>query len=229
MSETSIGVFASAASAARNGVRESRSRTRRTVRNIALVTAIRRGRDIAGSVLLLVLTLPVLLLVALLIKLDSPGPVLYRQDRVGLHGGVFILWKFRSMRMDAEAAGPCWAAERDPRVTRVGAVIRACRIDELPQLVNVLRGEMSLVGPRPERPHFTAQLARVIPRYDQRTSVLPGITGLAQVSYPYGASVEDARAKLDYDLHYIAKRGLLLDLRILVATARVVLFRIGAR
>ena len=229
MSETSIGVFASAAGGARNGVRESRSRTRRTVRNIALVTSIRRGRDIAGSVLLLVLTLPVLLLVALLIKLDSPGPVLYRQDRVGLHGGVFILWKFRSMRMDAEAAGPCWAAERDPRVTRVGAVIRACRIDELPQLVNVLRGEMSLVGPRPERPHFTVQLACVIPRYDQRTSVLPGITGLAQVSYPYGASVEDARAKLDYDLHYIAKRGLLLDLRILVATARVVLFRIGAR
>jgi lipopolysaccharide/colanic/teichoic acid biosynthesis glycosyltransferase len=133
------------------------------------------------------------------------------------------------MRVDAEAEGPCWAAERDPRVTRVGTDIRACRIDEFHQLVNVLRDEMSLVGPRPERPHFTAQLERVIPRYRERTRVLPGITGLAQVSYPYGASIEDARAKLHFDLEYLTKRSLSLDLRILAGTVRVMLFRIGAR
>jgi lipopolysaccharide/colanic/teichoic acid biosynthesis glycosyltransferase len=194
-----------------------------------LIAAIRRGRDIVISLLLLAVTSPFLLLIAGLIKLDSPGPVLYRQDRVGLHDRVFTLLKFRTMRTDAEAAGPCWAAERDPRVTRVGGFIRACRIDELPQLINVLRGEMSLVGPRPERPHFTAQLARVLPRYHERNGVLPGITGWAQVSYRYGASVEDAGVKLDYDLEYVAKRSLLFDLRILAATVRVVLFRIGAR
>ena len=190
---------------------------------------VRRARDIFGSLLLLVLTLPLLLMVAVLIKLESPGPVLYRQRRVGLNGGVFTLLKLRSMRVDAEAAGPLWAAEHDPRVTRVGAVIRGCRIDELPQLFNVLRGEMSLVGPRPERPHFTAQLARIIPRYDERTCVLPGITGWAQVRYPYGASIEDARAKLAYDLHYLAHRCLLFDLRILAETVRVVMLRSGAR
>lgn len=200
-----------------------------SARTHALADTVRRGRDILGSTLLLALTLPLLMLVACLIKLDSPGPVLYRQDRVGLHGRIFTLWKFRSMRIDAEAGGPCWAAERDPRVTRVGAFIRACRIDELPQLINVLRGEMSLVGPRPERPHFTTQLGRVIPRYDERTRVLPGLTGWAQVKYRYGASVEDARAKLDYDLHYLANRSLLLDLRILAATVGVVLHRTGAR
>jgi lipopolysaccharide/colanic/teichoic acid biosynthesis glycosyltransferase len=194
-----------------------------------LIAAIRRGRDIVISLLLLAVTSPFLLLIAGLIKLDSPGPVLYRQDRVGLHDRVFTLLKFRSMRTDAEAAGPCWAAERDPRVTRVGGFIRSCRIDELPQLINVLRGEMSLVGPRPERPHFTAQLARVLPRYHERNGVLPGITGWAQVSYRYGASVKDAGVKLDYDLEYVAKRSLLFDLRILAATVRVVLFRIGAR
>ena len=190
---------------------------------------VRRARDVCGSLLLLVLTLPLLLVVALLIKLESPGPVLYRQRRVGLNGSVFTLLKLRSMRVDAEAAGPCWAAKRDPRVTRVGAAIRGCRIDELPQLLNVLRGEMSLVGPRPERPHFTAQLTRVIPRYDERTRVLPGITGWAQVRYPYGASVEDACAKLAYDLHYLAHRSLLFDLRILAETVRIVMLRIGAR
>ena len=189
----------------------------------------RRTRDILGSLLLLVLTLPLVLLVACLIKLESPGPVLYRQHRVGLHGRVFTLLKLRSMRVDAEAAGPRWAVERDPRITRVGTVIRACRIDELPQLLNVLRGEMSLVGPRPERPYFTEQLARVIPHYDERTRVLPGVTGWAQVRYPYGASVEDSYAKLVYDLHYVAHRSLLFDLRILAETVRVVVLRIGAR
>ena len=191
--------------------------------------AVRRLRDITGGLLLLFLTLPLCLPVACLIKLELRGPVMYRQERVGLNGKVFTLLKFRSMRVDAEAAGPCWATERDPRVTRVGAFIRAQRIDELPQLLNVLRGDMSLVGPRPERPCFTEQLARIIPRYDEREEVLPGLTGLAQVSYAYGASVQDARIKLDYDLRYIANRSLLFDLSILAATVRVVLFRIGAR
>jgi lipopolysaccharide/colanic/teichoic acid biosynthesis glycosyltransferase len=191
----------------------------RTDQEAAWIGMVRRLRDITGSLLLLFLTLPLCLLVACLIKLESRGPVMYRQERVGLHGKVFTLLKFRSMRLDAEAAGPCWATERDPRITRVGAFIRAQRIDELPQLLNVIRGDMSLVGPRPERPCFT----------DQLEAVLPGLTGLAQVRYAYGASVQDARVKLDYDLHYIANRSLLLDLRILAATVRVVLFRIGAR
>lgn len=185
--------------------------------------------DVAGSLLLLLMLLPVLLIVACLIKLESRGPVIYRQRRVGLHGRTFNLLKFRSMRVDAEASGPCWAAKQDPRVTGIGAFIRATRLDETPQLLNVLFGEMCLVGPRPERPHFAEQLSRVIPRYSERTKVPPGITGWAQVNYPYGASVEDARAKLTYDLFYIENRTLLLDLRILLATVPVVLFCKGAR
>ena len=189
----------------------------------------RRTLDVIGSLLLLAFALPLLLLVAFLIKVDSTGPVLYRQSRVGLHGRIFTMLKFRSMRVDAEVAGPCWATDRDPRMTRIGAFIRATRLDEVPQLLNVLRGEMSLVGPRPERPHFVQQLAAIIPRYNERTHVLPGITGWAQINYPYGASVEDARAKLAFDLVYINNRALLLDLRILLRTIPVVLFRIGAR
>jgi exopolysaccharide biosynthesis polyprenyl glycosylphosphotransferase len=189
----------------------------------------RRTLDVIGSLLLLAFTLPLLLLVAFLIKTDSPGPVLYRQSRVGLIGRTFTILKFRSMRVDAEAAGPRWATDRDPRMTRIGAFIRATRLDEVPQLLNVLRGEMSLVGPRPERPHFVLQLAAIIPRYNERTHVLPGITGWAQINYPYGASAEDARAKLAFDLFYINNRTLLLDLRILLRTIPVVLFRIGAR
>ena len=189
----------------------------------------RRGRDVVLSLLLLCATLPLLLIVAVLIKLESPGPVLYRQERVGLRGRCFHLWKLRSMRTDAEASGPVWAARHDPRVTRVGAFIRAHRIDELPQLVNVLRGEMSLVGPRPERPVFVEQLARAIPNFAQRTRVLPGLTGWAQVNNPYGASVEDARVKLDHDLYYIGERSLLLDTRILLRTVGVVLRCTGAR
>jgi lipopolysaccharide/colanic/teichoic acid biosynthesis glycosyltransferase len=169
------------------------------------------------------------MIVACLIKLESPGPVLYRQERVGLRGRSFSLWKFRSMRIDAEASGARWAAQRDPRVTRIGALIRAHRIDELPQLVNVLRGEMSLIGPRPERPIFVDQLVREIPDFAARTRVLPGLTGWAQVNFPYGASVEDARIKLDYDLCYIRNRSLRLDLRILLRTVAVVLRRTGAR
>src|SRR5277367_3934240 len=183
------------------------------IRRPALADALRRGRDVALSVLLLVLTLPLLLIVACMIRIESPGSVLYRQERVGLHGRGFSLWKFRSMRADAEASGACWAAQRDPRVTRVGAFIRAHRIDELPQLVNVLRGEMSLIGPRPERPIFVEQLVEVIPDFAARTRVLPGLTGWAQVNYSYGASVEDVRIKLCYDLDYIRKRSLMLDLR----------------
>jgi lipopolysaccharide/colanic/teichoic acid biosynthesis glycosyltransferase len=199
------------------------------VRTAATQDAARRARDITVSLLLVSLTLPLMLLVACLIKLGSRGPVLYRQQRVGLHGEPFTLLKFRSMRCDAEADGPCWAAVRDPRVTRIGAVIRWFRIDELPQLLNVLHGAMSLVGPRPERPHFARQLALVIPRYDERTDVLPGITGWAQVNYPYGASIDDARVKLTYDLFYVRNRSQRLDMRILFATVRVVLFGLGAR
>ncbi len=195
-----------------------------------LTNVLKRALDLAVSLSLLALTLPVMLLTALLIKLDSPGPVLYRQQRLGLHGEQFTLCKFRSMRVDAEAGGdPCWAQPQDPRVTRVGRFIRPMRIDELPQLINVLLGEMSVIGPRPERPHFVEQLARVIPQYRQRAYVKPGITGWAQVNYPYGASVEDAREKLAYDLYYVKNRSLLLDVLILFATVRVILFREGAR
>jgi sugar transferase (PEP-CTERM system associated) len=191
--------------------------------------AVRRFADIALSLALLVFTLPVMALAALLIRIDSPGPILYRQERVGLHGRVFTLLKFRSMRTDAERAGPAWAAQHDPRVTRVGAFIRRTRIDELPQLINVLKGEMSFVGPRPERPHFVAQLTEVIPFYGDRATVKPGITGWAQVNYPYGASIEDARQKLSYDLYYVKRRSLFLDLLILIATVRVILFQEGSR
>ncbi len=194
-----------------------------------LTSAVRRGRDVVCSLTLLALSLPLLLTMGCLIKLDSPGPVLYRQQRVGMNGRPFNLLKFRSMRIDAEAGGPQWAAERDTRVTRIGAFIRAFRIDEIPQLLNVLRGEMSLVGPRPERPFFVEQLVQVIPHYDDRTVILPGITGWAQINYPYGASVEDARAKLIYDLHYVHNQSLRLDLQILLTTVWVVLFRSGAR
>ena len=189
----------------------------------------RRIGDILVSLLLLVATLPVMALTALLIRLDSPGPVLYRQERVGLHGRVFTRLKFRCMRQDAEARGPAWAAQQDPRVTRVGAFIRRTRIDELPQLMNVLKGEMGFVGPRPERSHFVDQLAEVIPFYRDRACVKPGITGWAQVNYPYGASIEDARQKLSYDLYYVKHRNLFLDVLILFATVRVILFQEGAR
>jgi exopolysaccharide biosynthesis polyprenyl glycosylphosphotransferase len=190
----------------------------------------KRAIDVVVSALLVTLTFPLMLVVALAVKLDSPGPLLYRQRRVGLHNQPFTLLKFRSMRADAEAGGtPRWAARKDDRITRVGRFIRSTRIDELPQLFNVLRGEMSLVGPRPERPHFVEQLACVIPFYHERARVKPGITGWAQVNYPYGASIEDTREKLSFDLYYLKYRGVLLDLLILVSTIRVILFREGAR
>jgi sugar transferase (PEP-CTERM system associated) len=190
----------------------------------------KRGFDIVVSLSLLLLTLPLMLLAALLIRFDSAGPVLYRQQRTGLHGEPFTLLKFRSMTIDAEkSGGPCWTSPQDPRITRVGSLIRPMRIDELPQLLNVLRGEMSMIGPRPERPHFVEQLARTIPFYSERSYVKPGLTGWAQVNYPYGASVNDARQKLSYDLYYVKNRSLLLDAFILLATIRVILFREGAR
>jgi exopolysaccharide biosynthesis polyprenyl glycosylphosphotransferase len=194
-----------------------------------LNAVLHRALDLVLSLALLLFTLPLMLTAALAIKLDSRGPVLYRQERAGLGGKTFTLLKFRSMRTDAEARGPVWATTGDERVTRVGSFIRLIRIDELPQLVNVLKGEMSFIGPRPERPHFVAQLEQQVPFYADRALVKPGLTGWAQVNYPYGASVEDARAKLSYDLYYVKHRSLLLDVLILLATVRVVLFRHGAR
>jgi sugar transferase (PEP-CTERM system associated) len=195
-----------------------------------LRTAIKRDFDIAVSLLLLTLTLPIMLLTAIAIKLESRGPILYLQERVGLRGRSFMCPKFRSMSIDAEKDGVArWATKNDSRVTRVGAVIRACRIDELPQLVSVLRGEMSLVGPRPERPTFVRQLQAQIPFYDIRHSVKPGVTGWAQVRYSYGASIEDARRKHQFDLYYVKNHSLFLDLLVMVETVSVVLFREGAR
>lgn len=191
---------------------------------------VKRFCDVTISLAMLALTLPLMLITALAIKADSHGPVFYRQSRIGALGRSFTVLKFRSMSADAEAGGkPRWAQKHDPRITRVGRFIRATRIDELPQLLNIIRGEMSLVGPRPERPHFVEQLTKVIPFYSQRSYVKPGLTGWAQVNYPYGASVEDAREKLAYDLYYVKHRSFWLDLRILFATIRVVLTREGAR
>lgn len=186
--------------------------------------------DIALSLMILTITAPVLILAAIAVKLDSPGPILYRQTRVGRFNVPFEIVKFRSMIVDAEAGGaPVWASKQDSRVTRVGAVLRLLRIDELPQLLNVLRGDMSVIGPRPERPHFVDDLAARIPHYRDRSVAKPGITGWAQVNYPYGASVEDARKKLSYDLYYIKHRSLMMDIRICLATIRVIIFREGAR
>lgn len=195
-----------------------------------LRTAIKRVFDLLSSSLLLVAAAPVMVLTAIAIRLESKGPIIYRQERIGLGGQPFMCLKFRSMRLDAERDGVArWASKNDSRVTAVGAVIRKCRIDELPQLVSVLRGEMSLVGPRPERPAFVAQLKAAIPFYDIRHSVKPGVTGWAQVRYSYGASVEDARRKHQFDLYYVKNHSLFLDLLVLVETVSVVLFREGAQ
>ncbi len=186
--------------------------------------------DICASSMLLLLTLPVMLITALLIPLESRGPVFYRQERVGQGGRSFMVLKFRSMRSDAEKNGnPQWAGQNDSRVTRIGGFIRKVRIDELPQILNVLRGEMSFVGPRPERPFFVEQLTQQIPYYSYRHNVKPGITGWAQICYPYGASVEDAMEKLQYDLYYTKNHSLFLDLIILFQTIQVILFGQGAR
>ncbi|HEY6331895.1 MAG TPA: exopolysaccharide biosynthesis polyprenyl glycosylphosphotransferase, partial [Blastocatellia bacterium] len=185
--------------------------------------------DLIVSSVILLLALPVMAIVALAIKLDSEGPVFYIQERVGRHNKTFKILKFRSMTVDAEKNGAVWAGESDPRVTRIGKILRTTRLDELPQLINVVREEMSLIGPRPERPVFVTELERQIPYYCQRHLVKPGITGWAQVRYRYGASLEDAREKLKYDLYYIRNQSPLLDALIVFETARIVLFGRGAR
>ena len=178
----------------------------------------------------LLLTLPLIGIIALAIKLDSRGPVIFRQDRCGEDGRVFKLCKFRSMIDNAEAGcGPCWASNDDWRVTRVGKVLRKYRLDEIPQMWNVLKGDLSFVGPRPERPEFVRKLAQMIPYYSERHTVKPGVTGWAQVSYGYGASVEDALEKLKYDLFYIKNMCLVMDLMIIFKTAKIVLLKSGAR
>jgi sugar transferase (PEP-CTERM system associated) len=189
----------------------------------------KRLLSILASVVLLLLFLPVILVVMVLIKLGSPGPIFHRQERVGQGGRTFTIWKFRSMYQDAEKqTGPMWAEKNDKRVTKVGKLLRRTRLDELPQLYNVLRGDMSLVGPRPERPHFVHDLAEKIPFYQLRHAVKPGVTGWAQVNYQYGNSVEDAIEKLQYDLFYIKHMSCLLDLIIMVETIKTVLVRHGS-
>jgi exopolysaccharide biosynthesis polyprenyl glycosylphosphotransferase len=190
----------------------------------------RRCVDVICSCIVAAATAPVLLLVALAIHIEDRGAVLYRQERIGLGGHPFTLLKFRSMREDAERDGvPVCAAEQDPRVTRTGRIIRLLRIDELPQLLNVLRGEMSMIGPRPERPYFVDTYSRLIPAYQYRHAVRPGITGWAQVSFRYGTSAEDAKQKLSYDLYYVKNRSLFLDTVIVLKTLGVMLRGSGAR
>jgi exopolysaccharide biosynthesis polyprenyl glycosylphosphotransferase len=193
------------------------------------IQKIKRLIDFGVSSLLLLITFPLMAMTALAIRLDSAGPVFFKQARLGKDNLVFTLWKFRSMHYNAEENGAVWAEEKDPRITRVGKWIRLLRIDELPQLINVFCGEMSLIGPRPERPEFVRQLSEKIPYYSLRHAIRPGITGWAQVNYRYGASVEDARFKLEYDLYYIKNMSLLLDLKILLRTIGVILFGQGAR
>lgn len=205
-------------------------RSTRALRQGFLEQVLHRGLDILASLTLLILTLPLMLVTAVAIKLDSRGPVFYRQERVGRDHRRFHILKFRSMTIDAEKPGTAvWAAVGDSRVTRVGRFIRLTRIDEIPQAINILRGDMAFVGPRPERPVFVDQLVGAIPHYADRAAVRPGLTGWAQVKYPYGASIEDARNKLSYDLWYIQKRSLWLDLRIILSTVRVVVRLVGAR
>jgi sugar transferase (PEP-CTERM system associated) len=195
----------------------------------AISSAAKRLFDIAASGLLLALTFPLIALFALLVRLDSRGPAFFRQTRVGLYGQPFTVIKLRSMRSDAEAGGPRWAEEGDPRITRIGRIIRKLRIDELPQVWTVLKGQMSFVGPRPEVPQFVDDLEDKLPYYAERHMVKPGITGWAQINYPYGASTEDARRKLEYDLYYAKNYTPFLDLLILLQTLRVILWPEGAR
>jgi sugar transferase (PEP-CTERM system associated) len=190
---------------------------------------LKRAFDLAVSLIMLVLTAPLVLLGILAIRAGGRGPVFYRQERVTLDGNVFQILKLRTMRTDAEASGAVWAAEKDHRITRAGLILRRARIDELPQLINILKGEMSFVGPRPERPIFVEELAARIPLYRERHMVKAGLTGWAQVNYPYGASVDDARSKLSYDLYYVKNFSILFDFVILLQTLRVVLWPSGVR
>jgi len=189
----------------------------------------KRCVDIVSALMTALIFSPVAMIVSLAIFLDSKGPVLYRQERVGQDGRIFKLLKFRSMRTNAEGEEPVWAEVNDPRVTRVGKIIRKLRLDEIPQVVNVLKGEMSFVGPRPERPFFTEKLKQEIPFYSLRHYVKPGITGWAQICYPYGASKEDAVEKLRYDLYYIKHMSPVMDITILLETGKIVLLGKGSR
>jgi exopolysaccharide biosynthesis polyprenyl glycosylphosphotransferase len=193
------------------------------------VQKIKRILDVIFSALLLTIAAPLIVITTIAIRLDSPGPVFYKQQRVGKRCRIFTVHKFRSMTYNAEESGAKWAKKRDPRVTRVGRLIRFCRIDEIPQIWNVFIGNMSLVGPRPERPEFVKVLDSQIPYYGIRHTVTPGITGWAQIKYPYGASIDDASRKLEYDLYYIKNMSILLDLKILLRTIGVVLLGEGAR
>ena len=193
------------------------------------VIVFKRLLDICLAILGIILSLPITFLSAIIIKFESPGPVFYRQERVGIRGQTFNVIKFRSMGQDAEKDGAVWATQNDTRVTRFGGLIRKVRIDEIPQLFNVLMGEMSFVGPRPERPIFVNELSEKIPYYAIRHNIKPGITGWAQVCYPYGASVEDALRKLEYDLYYMKNISFFLDLMIIFQTIKTVLFNKGGR
>ena len=190
---------------------------------------LKRALDVLISLLLLIPAAPIMLITAIIVRLESPGPVIYKQDRVGLFEKEFTVYKFRSMRADAEKNGAVWASANDNRVTRFGKLIRKVRIDELPQIWNILKGDMSFIGPRPERMAFVQKLKQKIPYYSLRHTVKPGLTGWAQVCYPYGASEDDARRKLEYDLYYIKNMSLLLDINIVFKTVGVVLFPKGAR
>jgi sugar transferase (PEP-CTERM system associated) len=193
-----------------------------------LMVLMKDSIDLICATMGFVLSLPIMAAVAGAIKLDSPGPVIYRQRRVGVGGSCFEVYKFRSMRANAEQSGAQWAAADDPRVTRVGAFLRKYRLDELPQFINVIRGDMSFVGPRPERPEFVEELRTAIPYYDERHTVRPGITGWAQVQYEYGASVEAACRKLEYDLYYLKHMSALFDIRIILRTIGTVITGKGA-
>ena len=199
------------------------SRGRRARINEIARSAMHRLIALVGAIL----SLPIAILTAIMIKLESRGPVLYKQERVGKNGRPFRLMKFRSMRTDAEKDGPVWAKTDDERMTRVGRVIRKIRVDEIPQFWNILCGDMNFVGPRPERPHFVAQLAQEIPYYEQRHLIAPGLTGWAQINYPYGASIEDAKQKLQYDLYYMKNQNLALDATIMFETIKTILFGKG--
>ena len=194
-----------------------------------VIMLLKRIGELFVALLGLVVLAPLLGLIALLIKMDSSGPVLYRQTRVGLHGYPYVLLKFRSMRSDAEVEGIQWATVGDTRVTKIGAWLRKLRLDEIPQLWNVVKGNMSLVGPRPERPHFVQDLRKRIPYYDLRHTVRPGVTGWAQTRFRYAGSVEDSHIKLQYDLYYVKNLSLWLDLRILCRTIGVLCRGEGAR
>lgn len=195
----------------------------------ALDRSLKRLFDLVMSLLVLLLTAPLLVAAMAAIRMEGPGPILYRQERVTRDGKIFWIMKLRTMGVDAEKSGAVWAAQQDNRITRVGLFLRRSRIDELPQLVNILKGEMSFVGPRPERPIFVKELAAQIPLYNERHLVKAGLTGWAQINYPYGASVDDARSKLSYDLYYVKNFSILFDIVILVQTLRVVLWPSGVR